>query len=53
VVLSPALGARAAGPILAAALLSSGVTYEGIFLILTLAVVLSLALFLGARPKSP
>ncbi len=52
-VLAPSLVARAAGPILAAAMLSSGVTYEGLFLILTIAAVLSLGFFIRANRQSP
>lgn len=50
---SPSLVARAAGPILAAAMLSSGLTYEGLFLILTIAAVLSLGFFIRANRQSP
>lgn len=43
--LSPALGARAAGPLLAAAMLSLGVPYEHLFRFLSAAGIASLALF--------
>ena len=51
-VLSPSLGARAVGPVLAAWMLSSGVTYEALFLILTLLALLALALFTRTRRRS-
>jgi hypothetical protein len=46
--LSPALGARAAGPVLAASALAGGVSYETLFQLLGAAGIMALVLFLGS-----